>query len=1080
MVEFIGQRITPGFARWTAWILVGFYIILSGIGLFFQIPANTTPGNTPVPLLLFVVAVIIVGIWPVIGALIISHHPRHPVGWLLFVSFPVVAIDTLMLGYISYAESLASGSLMVPGAVFVWLNWSGEPFAVVAITLMNLLFPTGKLLSPGWRKVAWIGIATLPLYLAFQTVEPGPLSLYPSLDNPYAAGESAWAIMAPFYFIILAILILCSLASFVSLVLRLKQAKGDMRQQVKWLIIPAALFQIGVPLTFLTDYDPTGIALSIGVGLHLVSVPIIVIAVAFSIFKYRLYDVDFIINRTLVYGTLTACVAGLYILVVGGAGLVVQTNANMMGLLITAVLSVVFIRPVLSSLQRGVDRLMYGKSGKSPTPPSNTQTIQTATAESAASEAGQTTQTWLKFARLAWYPVATLAFAILIAAVPGFFIIGTEGNVDPRFSASPSALITMILRITIIAAVVASLVSLLLAVLLFRRRSTDRMAIVTSYVLLGYGVIMAGPFEALEPFIPGIAAFTTSVLIPLYQPFILLLFAIFPDGRFVPRWTRTGIAIIFLLAPLSLFWTTQLAQSSLDFTRPVILVLFGANIIVFIAILFMILYAQVYRYRHVSTQLQKQQTKWVLYGVGLWFIIQFLSAIPWIYTYSLPANIPYPPWLAVVTPFWIISIITIPLTLTIAVLRYRLFDIDFLINRSLLYGTLTIVVIGIYVLIVGALGTFFQAQGNLIIALLATGIVAVLFQPLRERFQRAVNRLVFGERDDPVEALSRLGRQLERAVPPNDVLPRLVKTIAQTLKLPYVAIQLPVEHGNIIAAKYGNPEPDMTYFPLVYHGDNIGRLVVARRNGGSAFSSAEMRLLRNIARQAGAAVHAVQLTIDLQHSRQRLVTTREEERRRLRRDLHDGLGATLAALNLEVGALKRSIRSNPDKAESLADELRQDIRDSIENIRLLVYELRPPTLDQLGLVEAVRAQARQCSQMYANGDSLLQVNVEAPETLPPLPAAVEVAAYRIAQEGLTNVVHHAQAQHCVVRLELADELIVEIVDDGIGLANGRHPNTGLGLLSMRERAEELGGTCLIEPAVGSGTRVVASLPLLEK
>jgi signal transduction histidine kinase len=242
-----------------------------------------------------------------------------------------------------------------------------------------------------------------------------------------------------------------------------------------------------------------------------------------------------------------------------------------------------------------------------------------------------------------------------------------------------------------------------------------------------------------------------------------------------------------------------------------------------------------------------------------------------------------------------------------------------------------------------------------------------------------------------------------------------------------------------------------------------------------------MRLLRNIARQAGTAVHAVRLTVDLQRSRQQLITAREEERRRLRRDLHDGLGATLAALNLEAAALRRSIRSDPPRAEALVDEFRRDIRATIEDIRRLVYELRPPTLDQLGLVEAVRAQAAQCGRADEQGDLVLQINVDAPEALPPLPAAVEVAAFRIAQEALTNVVSHARAQQCTVRLEMKDGLIIEVVDDGVGvgLVNGRRPNSGLGLLSMRERAEELGGSCLVEPVAGGGTRVLASLPLLE-
>jgi signal transduction histidine kinase len=210
-----------------------------------------------------------------------------------------------------------------------------------------------------------------------------------------------------------------------------------------------------------------------------------------------------------------------------------------------------------------------------------------------------------------------------------------------------------------------------------------------------------------------------------------------------------------------------------------------------------------------------------------------------------------------------------------------------------------------------------------------------------------------------------------------------------------------------------------------------------------------------------------------------LITAREEERRRLRRDLHYGLGATLAALNLEAAVLRRSIRSDPEKAEALVDEFRRDIRATIEDIRHLVYELRPPTLDQLGLAEAVRVQAVHYSRGETQGQPTLQITVEAPPTLPPLPAAVEVAAYRIVQEALTNVVTHAQAQHCMVRLEVRDELRLEVVDDGAGVASDRQQSKGLGLLSMRERAEELGGACLIEPTAGGGTRVVASLPLLE-
>ena len=199
-------------------------------------------------------------------------------------------------------------------------------------------------------------------------------------------------------------------------------------------------------------------------------------------------------------------------------------------------------------------------------------------------------------------------------------------------------------------------------------------------------------------------------------------------------------------------------------------------------------------------------------------------------------------------------------------------------------------------LAVGALGALFQARGNLGISLLATGLVAVLFQPLRSRLQRGVNRLMYGERDDPYAVTSRLGRRLEATLAPEAVLPTVVETIAQALKLPYAAILLKEGEGFRTAAAYGSPRGEPETLPLVYQREEIGRLVLSPRAPGEGFSDADRGLLEDLARQAEVAVHAVRLTADLQRSRERLVATREEERRRLRRDLHDGLGAQLAGL----------------------------------------------------------------------------------------------------------------------------------------------------------------------------------------
>jgi two-component system, NarL family, sensor kinase len=274
----------------------------------------------------------------------------------------------------------------------------------------------------------------------------------------------------------------------------------------------------------------------------------------------------------------------------------------------------------------------------------------------------------------------------------------------------------------------------------------------------------------------------------------------------------------------------------------------------------------------------------------------------------------------------------------------------------------------------------------------------------------------------------------------------------------------------------GNRLRVYTRFPLAYQGQPIGELWVSLRAADEPFTPAELRLLHNIARQAGTAVYAVQLTEQLRRSRQRLVTAREEERRRLRRDLHDGLGPTLAAHLLKIGSARELIGRDPETTARLLTQLEDGLEGTLEEIRRLVYDLRPPVLDQLGLVGAVQACAAEYERPSANGQKGLTVTVAAPDPLPPLPAAVEVAAYRIAQEALHNVFRHAQASQCAVTLRPQNEALwLEVQDNGRGLPpNGR---AGVGLQSMKERAAELNGRCVVESLPGGGTRVTAELPL---
>jgi len=340
---------------------------------------------------------------------------------------------------------------------------------------------------------------------------------------------------------------------------------------------------------------------------------------------------------------------------------------------------------------------------------------------------------------------------------------------------------------------------------------------------------------------------------------------------------------------------------------------------------------------------------------------------------------------------------------------------------------------------------------------------------------------MYGDRDEPYKVLSRLNRRIEATLAPDAVLQTIVETVAQALKLPYAAIRLEQDGKFVTAAEHGTSADDAVVLPLTYQMEQVGQLLLAPRAPGEEFTPSDRRLLDDLARQAGVAVHDAQVTADLQRSRERLVMAREEERRRLRRNLHDSLGPTLASLAHRHDVARDLLAHDPAAVDALLAELKTETREVISDIRHLVYELRPPALDQLGLVSAIREQA--ASQGLRTEDALRNTSgpifsIDAPRNLPPLPAAVEVAAYWIAQEALTNVARHARARTCHIHLSLDNnkEVRLEVTDDGVGLpANYR---AGVGLTSMRERAAELGGTCTVTSIHSEGgTRVVAHLPL---
>jgi signal transduction histidine kinase len=415
--------------------------------------------------------------------------------------------------------------------------------------------------------------------------------------------------------------------------------------------------------------------------------------------------------------------------------------------------------------------------------------------------------------------------------------------------------------------------------------------------------------------------------------------------------------------------------------------------------------------------------------------------------------------------------------LGVAVLKYRLYDIDLVIRRTLVYTGLTAIIMATYVLFVAGIGALFPfSDSSLFLSLVAAGVVAVLFDPLRRWLQRGANRLVFGERDDPYRVLSRLGERLKTASAPEVMLHTIAETVAAALKLPYAAIRLKQGDRWATAAEIGEPVREYLALDLVHLNEVVGKLIIAPRSPGEPFAHNDMRLLEDVAHQAGAVAHAVQLTAALRESRRRLITTREEERRRLRRDLHDGLGPALASQTLRLDTAMDLVHTDPAAAVARLRELNGQTQELVAEIRRLVHELRPPALDDLGLVGGTEAHIRN----LLRSETRPRIIVEAPPSgLPPLPAAVELAAFRITMEAVTNVLRHADARECRVRFNAAlgrtRTLQIEISDDGRGLPQSVQP--GVGLASMRERAEELGGRLVVEAAATIGTRVCAELPI---
>lgn len=961
---------------------------------------------------------------------------------------------------------------LVDGLIIANAGWQMPIVSLRWLCLTGLmavfsLFPNGRFV-PHWLRfvlIGWIGNA-----IVINIFWPGILADTAVLPNTRSREDALWLLFGVAWFVPIV----------AAQLYRYKRVSTAVeRQQTKWVIFGfaitvlfslfSAILLTGIP--GLRD-DPalnTMAALTLGV-VYLLSALLLPLTFAFAIFRYRLWQIDYILNRTLVYGGLTGLVTAVYLLLIGGLGLLAAGQQwRLVGVALATAVTAILLKPAQNQLQTYVNRLIP-LPPVTPTavahPPSiNDQPLDLIPAQ------------WQSAVRFFLLIFAIGAMALLLGAiparllqlrtvcleavcpaiilVPADFVVLQQWGISTAAYAVFHTAVELILIVPVV----------ILWVIIFRNCTHRWLGVLTCLGLVYLGVSLGNILWTWTQEAQWVA-FMGDIVTEIGATALLLLLLLFPNGRFINRWTRySAYLLLFVILPFGV--VNLILSPGLDDNLPD-----AINAMAFLLFMLLGAAAQIIRYRAYSNQAQKQQTKWVVIGVTslmlgvlLWFLLMEF--------FPLPPGLPRLTWNLFGGTLMIFLAALFPVSLGLAILQYRLWDIDILINRTLVYGGLTLSIVTIYTLVVGGLSAILHTRGSFGIALLATGFIAVLFQPLRERLQRSVNRFMFGERDDPYKVLSKLGRQLGETAVPNQTLPAITTTITQTLKLPYAAIELVANDQRQPAASSGEPGTAVLQeWPLRYQGEIVGWLQAASRSPGEPFTAKEQQLLGDIAAQAGAAAYSLRLTNALQKSREKLVLTREEERRRIRRDLHDELGPTLASQTFAIDAILDLLENNPQEAARLLRGLKAQNQATMTEVRRLVYELRPPALDELGLVGALQAHAAQLQNPHS-----LQIQIVArPEPLPPLSAAVEVAAYRIALEAITNTARHAQAHNCVVHLQAEDlRLTLTIVDDGRGLEpNGR---TGVGFHSMRERAEELGGRLSIEAGEKRGTRVTAVLPL---
>jgi signal transduction histidine kinase len=575
-------------------------------------------------------------------------------------------------------------------------------------------------------------------------------------------------------------------------------------------------------------------------------------------------------------------------------------------------------------------------------------------------------------------------------------------------------------------------------------------------------------------------------------PLVLLLF---PDGHFISRRWRWvgGLAVLnlVLLAVTQGFASYSFAPvanplgvTAVTDVNKSFGAWFGAGTA---ALAIVAVLSFVVRYRRANGDV-RHQMKWLLYVFVLLppsFVLSAFTPQGALGTSSMLSTVS--------SGVSFVSTMAVPVFIGIAMLKYRLYDIDVVINRTLVYGALAAFITAVYVGIVVGIGTLVGSGGkpNLALSILATAIVAVAFQPVREQLQKVANRLVYGKRATPYEVLSQFSERVAESYAADDVLPRMARVLADGTGAARADVWLrtgdilrqaatwpvestPGEPARVVADSLPAMVDADRAVQVRHQGELLGALTVTKRKGES-LTPVEEKLLADLASQAGLVLKNVGLSAqllqrveELRASRQRLVAAQDEERRRLERNLHDGAQQNLVALKVKLGLVEAFAAKDPARAREILGQIKSDADEALETLRDLARGIYPPLLADKGLAAALEAQARKAT---------LPVVVAA-DGIARYPQDLEAAVYFCCLEALQNVQKYARASRATVNLTAVNgDLRFEVEDDGAGFDVAATPR-GSGLTNMADRLDALGGELDVDSAPGRGTVLRGRVPVL--